>query len=47
MTVGIDIIDMIEIIEIETHRDLFRYNNKGNKKPCNWWVNNFKEFIKD
>lgn len=49
MTVGIDIIDTIEteITDIEGHKDLFLYNNERNKKACYWWVNNFKEFLKD
>lgn len=48
-TVDTDITDMIEteITDVEGHRDLFLYNNQGNEKPHYWWVNHFKEFLKD
>ena len=49
MTVDINIADTreTEITDIEGHKDLFLYNNEGKKKTCYWWVNNFKEFLKD
>lgn len=48
-TADIDITDMTEtqITDVEGPRDLFLYNNQGNEKPYYWWVNNFKEFLKD
>lgn len=49
ITVGINIIVTIvtEITDTEGHKDLFFYNNEAKKKTCYWWVNNFKEFLKD
>lgn len=45
MVMGVDVMDMrreTEIrTELESQRDLFIYDNEGNKKACHFGVRNF------